>query len=132
NKKTEFANGEDFYVRFSKTEPTGSFKVGATVKTYFPTGIVYEAYSPSVQDMILIEKEVQNPSNDKVSVSWKEALGALSVIKTGDNGEFLTGAKFQLKDLDGTVVGEKTSENGRLSFEGLKPTEYILEEVESP
>ncbi|MGU8157629.1 prealbumin-like fold domain-containing protein, partial [Clostridium perfringens] len=54
------------------------------------------------------------------------------VIKTGDNGELLTGAKFQLKDLDGTVVGEKTSENGRLSFEGLKANEYILEEVESP
>ncbi|MBO3323857.1 Cys-Gln thioester bond-forming surface protein, partial [Clostridium perfringens] len=132
NKKTEFSNGEDFYVRFSKSEPTGSFKVGATVKTYFPTGIVYESYSPSVQDMILIEKEVQNPSNDKVAISWKEALGNLKVIKTGDNGEFLTGAKFQLKDLDGNVVAEKISENGELTFEGLKATEYILEEVESP
>lgn len=132
NKKTEFSNGEAFYVRFSKTEPTGSFKVGATVKTQFPVGLVYEAYSSSVQDMIMLADDVQNPSNDKVSISWKEALGALSVIKTGDNGEFLTGAKFQLKDLNGTVVGEKTSENGRLTFEGLKPTEYILEEVESP
>ncbi|HFD2037818.1 TPA: SpaA isopeptide-forming pilin-related protein [Clostridium perfringens] len=132
NKKTEFSNGEAFYVRFSKTEPTGSFKVGATVKTQFPVGLVYEAYSSSVQDMIMLADDVQNPSNDKVSISWKEALGALSVIKTGDNGEFLTGAKFQLKDLNGTVVGEKTSENGRLTFEGVKPTEYILEEVESP
>ena len=132
NKKSIFKNGEDFYVRFSKTEPTGSFGIKVFVRTDFPVGLVYESYSPSVQDMILIDREVQNPTNDKVSVSWKEALGALSVIKTGDNGEFLTGAKFQLKDLDGTVVGEKTSENGRLSFEGLKPTEYILEEVESP
>ncbi|WP_143328321.1 thioester domain-containing protein, partial [Clostridium perfringens] len=132
NKKTEFANGEDFYVRFSKTEPTGSFKVGATVKTQFPVGLVYESYSSSVQDMILIKREVQNPSNDRVTVSWKEALGSLKVIKTGDNGEFLTGAKFQLKDLDGNVVAEKVSENGELTFEGLKATEYILEEVESP
>ncbi|EDT70517.1 collagen adhesion protein [Clostridium perfringens D str. JGS1721] len=132
NKKSIFKNGEDFYVRFSKTEPTGSFGIKVFVRTDFPVGLVYESYSPSVQDMILIDREVQNPTNDKVSISWKEALGALSVIKTGDNGELLTGAKFQLKDLDGTVVGEKTSENGRLSFEGLKPTEYILEEVESP
>ena len=132
NKKSIFKNGEQFYVRFSKTEPTGSFGIKVFVRTDFPVGLVYESYSPSVQDMILIDREVQNPTNDKVSISWKEALGALSVIKTGDNGEFLTGAKFQLKDLNGTVVGEKTSENGRLTFEGLKPTEYILEEVESP
>ncbi|WP_043014129.1 thioester domain-containing protein, partial [Clostridium perfringens] len=109
NKKSIFKNGEDFYVRFSKTEPTGSFGIKVFVRTDFPVGLVYESYSPSVQDMILIDREVQNPTNDKVSISWKEALGALSVIKTGDNGELLTGAKFQLKDLDGTVVGEKIS-----------------------
>uniref|UniRef100_UPI0039E8CFA3 SpaA isopeptide-forming pilin-related protein n=1 Tax=Clostridium perfringens TaxID=1502 RepID=UPI0039E8CFA3 len=132
NKKTKFANGEHFYVRFSKTEPTGSFKVGATVKTQFPVGLVYESYSSSVQDMIMLADDVQNPSNDKVSISWREALGSLKVIKTGDNGEFLTGAKFQLKALDGNVVAEKVSENGELTFEGLKANEYILEEVESP
>ncbi|MBO3424422.1 SpaA isopeptide-forming pilin-related protein [Clostridium perfringens] len=132
NKKTTFNNNEQFYVRFSKTEPTGSFKVGATVKTQFPVGLVYESYSSSVQDMIMLADDVQNPSNDKVSISWKEALGNLKVIKTGDNGEFLTGAKFQLKDLDGNVVAEKISENGELTFEGLKANEYILEEVESP
>ena len=132
NKKTTFNNNEQFYVRFSKTEPTGSFKVGATVKTQFPVGLVYESYSSSVQDMIMLADDVQNPSNDKVSISWREALGSLKVIKTGDNGEFLTGAKFQLKGLDGNVVAEKVSENGELTFEGLKANEYILEEVESP
>ena len=132
NKKNVFSNGEQFFVRFSKSETTGNFNVKVAVRTNFPVGLVYEAYSPSVQDMILLADTVQNPANDKVSISWKEALGALSVIKTGDNGELLTGAKFQLKALDGTVVGEKVSENGRLTFEGLKANEYILEEVESP
>ncbi|MDU6050252.1 MAG: SpaA isopeptide-forming pilin-related protein, partial [Clostridium sp.] len=132
NKKNVFSNGEQFFVRFSKSETTGNFNVKVAVRTNFPVGLVYEAYSPSVQDMILLADTVQNPSNDKVSISWKEALGALSVIKTGDNGEFLTGAKFQLKDLNGTVVGEKVSENGSLIFEGIKAGEYTLEEVESP
>ncbi|MGU8157599.1 MSCRAMM family protein, partial [Clostridium perfringens] len=54
------------------------------------------------------------------------------VIKTGDNGELLTGAKFQLKDMNGIVVGEKTSENGELTFTDIMDGEYILEEVESP
>ncbi|MDM0935685.1 SpaA isopeptide-forming pilin-related protein, partial [Clostridium perfringens] len=80
----------------------------------------------------VVPLETTPQSKDNITVRWTGLTGNLKVIKTGDNGELLTGAKFQLKDLDGTVVGEKTSENGRLSFEGLKANEYILEEVESP
>ncbi|MDM0613029.1 prealbumin-like fold domain-containing protein, partial [Clostridium perfringens] len=71
-------------------------------------------------------------SKDNITVRWTGLTGNLKVIKTGDNGELLTGAKFQLKDMNGTVVGEKTSENGELTFTDIMEDEYILEEVESP
>ncbi|MDM0612401.1 SpaA isopeptide-forming pilin-related protein, partial [Clostridium perfringens] len=71
-------------------------------------------------------------SKDNITVRWTGLTGNLKVIKTGDNGELLTGAKFQLKDLDGNVVAEKVSENGELTFTDVMEDEYILEEVESP
>ncbi|MGU8844886.1 MSCRAMM family protein, partial [Clostridium perfringens] len=97
-----------------------------------PSTVAYKTPQAGKQDMAVVPLETTPQSKDNITVRWTGLTGNLKVIKTGDNGELLTGAKFQLKDLDGTVVGEKTSENGRLSFEGLKANEYILEEVESP
>ncbi|MCX0356372.1 prealbumin-like fold domain-containing protein, partial [Clostridium perfringens] len=67
--------------------------------------------------MAIVPLKTMPKEKDNITVRWTALTGNLKVIKTGDNGELLAGAKFQLKDMNGTVVGEKTSdEKGELTF----------------
>ncbi|MGU8845236.1 MSCRAMM family protein, partial [Clostridium perfringens] len=97
-----------------------------------PSTVAYKTPQAGKQDMAVVPLETTPQSKDNITVRWTGLTGNLKVIKTGDNGELLTGAKFQLKDMNGIVVGEKTSENGELTFTDIMDGEYILEEVESP
>ncbi|MBO3348388.1 hypothetical protein JJB52_15890, partial [Clostridium perfringens] len=58
--------------------------------------------------------------------------GAVQVIKKGDDGKLLTGAKFVLKNANGENVAEATSQDGKAVFNDIKPAEYTIHEVEAP
>ncbi|MHC9416963.1 hypothetical protein, partial [Clostridium perfringens] len=64
------------------------------------------------QDMALVDLRYQNMNKDNVTVSWTGLNGAIEIVKKGDDGSLLTGAKFVLKNKEGNQIAEATSENG--------------------
>nr|WP_283718353.1 SpaA isopeptide-forming pilin-related protein [Clostridium perfringens] len=132
NERNLFNSNEKFKVYIPKNAKTGELKIKVNARIPIPAVVGYKTPVAGKQDMAIVPMETQNFDVDNVTVNWTALTGNLKVIKTGDNGELLTGAKFQLKDMNGTVVGEKVSENGELTFTDIMGGEYILEEVESP
>ena len=133
NERNLFNSNESFKVYIPKNAKTGELKIKVNARIPVPAVVGYKTPVAGKQDMAIVPMETQNFDVDNVTVNWTALTGNLKVIKTGDNGEFLTGAKFQLKDMNGTVVGEKTSdEKGELTFTDIMDGEYTLEEVESP
>ena len=68
----------------------------------------------------------------KLTLVDKQAKGNFELTKNNANGQPLTGAKFTLKDSKGNVVGTKTTENGKLSFNNLPVGTYTLTEDSAP
>ena len=133
NERNLFNSNEKFKVYIPKNAKTGELKIKVNARIPVPAVVGYKTPVAGKQDMAIVPMETQNFDVDNVTVNWTALTGNLKVIKTGDNGELLAGAKFQLKDMNGTVVGEKTSdENGKLTFTDIMDGEYTLEEVESP
>ncbi|HAT4296326.1 TPA: Cys-Gln thioester bond-forming surface protein [Clostridium perfringens] len=127
-----FNSNESFKVYIPRNAKTGELNISIKAMVEIPSTVAYKTPQAGKQDMAVVPLETTPQSKDNITVRWTGLTGNLKVIKTGDNGELLTGAKFQLKDMNGTVVGEKTSENGELTFTDIMDGEYILEEVESP
>ncbi|EDT71074.1 collagen adhesion protein [Clostridium perfringens D str. JGS1721] len=132
NERNLFNSNEKFKIYIPKNAKTGELKIKVNARIPVPAVVGYKTPVAGKQDMAIVPMETQNFDVDNVTVRWTGLTGNLKVIKTGDNGELLTGAKFQLKDMNGVVVGEKTSENGELTFTDIMDGEYTLEEVESP
>ncbi|EGT0000700.1 Cys-Gln thioester bond-forming surface protein [Clostridium perfringens] len=132
NDKNSFNSNESFKVYIPKNAKTGELKIGVKAMIAMPAVLSYETPVSGKQDMAVLNLPIQPMEKDNITVRWTGLTGNLKVIKTGDNGEFLTGAKFQLKDMNGNVVGEQVSENGILVFENILAGEYDLEEVETP
>nr|WP_243447778.1 SpaA isopeptide-forming pilin-related protein [Clostridium perfringens] len=128
-----FNSNESFKVYIPRNAKTGELNISIKAMVEIPSTVAYKTPQAGKQDMAVVPLETTPQSKDNITVRWTGLTGNLKVIKTGDNGELLTGAKFQLKDMNGTVVGEKTSdENGELTFTDIMDGEYTLEEVESP
>ena len=127
-----FNSNESFKVYIPRNAKTGELNISIKAMVEIPSTVAYKTPQAGKQDMAVVPLETTPQSKDNITVRWTGLTGNLKVIKTGDNGELLNGAKFQLKDMNGTVVGEKTSENGELIFTDILGAEYILEEVESP
>ena len=127
-----FNSNESFKVYIPRNAKTGELNISIKAIVEIPSTVAYKTPQAGKQDMAVVPLETTPQSKDNITVRWTGLTGNLKVIKTGDNGELLNGAKFQLKDMNGTVVGEKTSENGELIFTDILGAEYILEEVESP
>ncbi|MBO3399143.1 Cys-Gln thioester bond-forming surface protein [Clostridium perfringens] len=132
NDRNLFNSNESFRVYIPKNAKTGDLNISIKASVEFPSNLAYKTPVSGKQDMAIINLKYQTMDKDNITVRWTGLTGNLKVIKTGDNGELLTGAKFQLKDLDGNVVAEKVSENGELIFTDILGAEYILEETESP
>ena len=132
SERNSFKANESFKAYIPKNAKTGDMKISVKAMVELPAMVAYKTPVPGKQDMAVLNLPVQPMEKDNITVKWTGLTGNLKVIKTGDNGELLTGAKFQLKDLDGNVVAEKVSENGELIFTDIFGAEYILEETESP
>ncbi|WP_283685062.1 SpaA isopeptide-forming pilin-related protein [Clostridium perfringens] len=132
NDRNLFNSNESFRVYIPKNAKTGDLNISIKASVEFPSNLAYKTPVPGKQDMAIINLKYQTMDKDNITVRWTGLTGNLKVIKTDDNGELLTGAKFQLKDMNGNVVAEKVSENGELIFTDILGAEYILEETESP
>ena len=133
NERNSFKANESFRAYIPRNAKTGDMKISVKATVPIPSALAYKTPVAGKQDMAIVPLKTMPKEKDNITVRWTALTGNLKVIKTGDNGELLTGAKFQLKDMNGTVVGEKTSdEKGELTFTDIMDGEYTLEEVESP
>ncbi|MGU8487735.1 SpaA isopeptide-forming pilin-related protein [Clostridium perfringens] len=133
NERNSFKANESFRAYIPRNAKTGDMKISVKADIQIPSTLAYKTPVAGKQDMAIVPLKYTPNEKDNITVRWTALTGNLKVIKTGDNGELLAGAKFQLKDMNGTVVGEKTSdEKGELTFTDIMDGEYTLEEVESP
>ncbi|WP_338854999.1 SpaA isopeptide-forming pilin-related protein [Clostridium perfringens] len=132
DERNTYNSNESFRVYIPIDAETGDIKIDAKATVDLPASLAYATPVEGKQDMALVDLRYQNMNKDNVTVSWTGLNGAVQVIKKGDDGKLLTGAKFVLKNKEGNQIAEATSENGRVVFNDIKPGEYIIEEVEAP
>ncbi|EDT71784.1 collagen adhesion protein [Clostridium perfringens D str. JGS1721] len=132
DERNTYNSNESFKVYIPIDAETGDIKVDVKATVELPASLAYATPVAGKQDMALVDLRYQNMNKDNVTVSWTGLNGAIEIVKKGDDGSLLTGAKFVLKNKEGNQIAEATSENGRVVFNDIKPGEYIIEEVEAP
>ncbi len=108
-----------------KDIPIGEYVI---VETKAPEGyVINEDEIP-----VVIDKALSDPI--KIQVKNNQIMGGLRIIKKDDlAGEKLAGAKFQIKNEDGQVVGEGvTNEEGIVEFHDLPYGKYTYSEIGAP
>ena len=132
DERNTYNSNESFRVYIPIDAETGDIKIDAKATVDLPASLAYATPVEGKQDMSLVNVSPQAMNKDNVTVSWIGLNGAVQVIKKGDDGKLLTGAKFVLKSTDGSKIAETASENGKAVFNDIKPADYILEETEAP
>ncbi|WP_447405704.1 SpaA isopeptide-forming pilin-related protein [Clostridium perfringens] len=132
DERNKFSANERFKVYIPIDAETGDIKVGVKATVELPATLAYATPVEGKQDMAIAPLETQNFDVNKITVSWTGLNGAVQVIKKGDDGKLLTGAKFVLKNANGENVAEATSQDGKAVFNDIKPAEYTIHEVEAP
>ncbi|EIF2806850.1 Cys-Gln thioester bond-forming surface protein [Clostridium perfringens] len=132
DERNKFSANERFKVYIPIDAETGDIKVGVKATVELPATLAYATPVEGKQDMAIAPLETQNFDVNKITVSWTGLNGAVQVIKKGDDGKLLTGAKFVLKNASGENVAEATSQDGKAVFNDIKPAEYTIHEVEAP
>ena len=132
DERNTYNSNESFRVYIPIDAETGDIKIDAKATVDLPASLAYATPVEGKQDMSLVNISPQAMNKDNVTVSWTGLNGAVQVIKKGDDGKLLTGAKFVLKSTDGSKIAETASENGKAVFNDIKPAEYIIEEIEAP
>ncbi|WEV22831.1 SpaA isopeptide-forming pilin-related protein [Clostridium perfringens] len=132
DERNTYNANESFRVYIPIDAETGDIKVGVKATVELPATLAYATPVQGKQDMGLVDLKYQNFDVNKITVSWTGLNGAVQVIKKGDDGKLLTGAKFVLKNANGENVAEATSQDGKAVFNDIKPAEYTIHEVEAP
>ncbi|MDU2206317.1 MAG: SpaA isopeptide-forming pilin-related protein [Thomasclavelia ramosa] len=132
DERNTYNSNESFRVYIPIDAETGDIKIDAKATVELPASLAYATPVAGKQDMSLVNISPQAMNKDNVTVSWTGLNGVIELVKKGDDGTLLTGAKFVLKNKEGNRIAEATSENGRVVFNDIKPGEYIIEEVEAP
>lgn len=77
--------------------------------------------------------EVTNTPDPEAGFINRKLLGSLTITKESTSGTLLSGANFCLKNKDGEVIAEGTTdEGGKLVFEELPCGEYVYQEICAP
>ncbi|HAT4337692.1 TPA: Cys-Gln thioester bond-forming surface protein [Clostridium perfringens] len=132
DERNTYNSNESFRVYIPIDAETGDIKIDAKATVELPASLAYATPVAGKQDMSLVNISPQAMNKDNVTVSWTGLNGAIEIVKKGDDGTLLTGAKFVLKSTDGSKIAETASENGKAVFNDIKPADYILEETEAP
>ncbi|MBI5977800.1 SpaA isopeptide-forming pilin-related protein [Clostridium perfringens] len=131
-KDSGYKANESFRVYIPSNAETGDLKVSVKAKVDIPAMLGYMTPEQGIQDMAVSSLDTHSMDKDNIKVSWTGLNGAVQVIKKGDDGKLLTGAKFVLKNANGENVAEATSQDGKAVFNDIKPAEYTIHEVEAP
>ena len=131
-KDSGYKANESFRVYIPSNAETGDLKVSVKAKVDIPAILGYMTPEQGIQDMAVSSLDTHSMDKDNIKVSWTGLNGAVQVIKKGDDGKLLTGAKFVLKNANGENVAEATSQDGKAVFNDIKPAEYTIHEVEAP
>ncbi|XZH18435.1 SpaA isopeptide-forming pilin-related protein (plasmid) [Clostridium perfringens] len=131
-KTSGYKANESFRVYIPIDAETGNLKVNVKARVDIPAMLSYLTPVSGTQDMAVADLDTNAMERDGIEVSWTGINGAIELIKKGDDGSLLTGAKFVLKDKGGNQIAEAISENGKAVFNDVKPGEYTIEEVEAP
>ncbi|HAT4309626.1 TPA: Cys-Gln thioester bond-forming surface protein, partial [Clostridium perfringens] len=132
DERNTYNSNESFRVYIPIDAETGDIKIDAKATVELPASLAYATPVVGKQDMSLVNISPQAMNKDNVTVSWTGLNGAVQVIKKGDDGKLLTGAKFVLKNANGENVAEATSQDGKAVFNDIRPAEYTIHEVEAP
>ncbi|MFI4002352.1 SpaA isopeptide-forming pilin-related protein [Clostridium perfringens] len=132
DERNKFSANESFRVYIPIDAETGDIKVDVKAIIDLPASLAYATPVQGKQDMGLVDMKTTPREKDNITVSWTGLNGAVQVIKKGDDGKLLTGAKFVLKNANGENVAEATSQDGKAVFNDIKPAEYTIHEVEAP
>ncbi|MDT7932909.1 SpaA isopeptide-forming pilin-related protein, partial [Clostridium perfringens] len=132
DERNKFNSNESFRVYIPIDAETGDIKVDVKAIIDLPASLAYATPVQGKQDMGLVDMKTTPREKDNITVSWTGLNGAVQVIKKGDDGKLLTGAKFVLKNASGENVAEATSQDGKAVFNDIKPAEYTIHEVEAP
>ncbi|MDZ4994541.1 thioester-forming surface-anchored protein, partial [Clostridium perfringens] len=131
-KTSGYKANESFRVYIPIDAETGNLKVNVKARVDIPAMLSYVTPVSGTQDMAVADLDTNAMERDGIEVSWTGINGAIELIKKGDDGSLLTGAKFVLKDKGGNQIAEAISENGKAVFNDVKPGEYTIEEVAAP
>ena len=131
-KDSGYKANESFRVYIPSNAETGDLKVSVKAKVDIPAMLGYMTPEQGIQDMAVSSLDTHSMDKDNIKVSWTGLNGAVQVIKKGDDGKLLTGAKFVLKNANDENVAEATSQDGKAVFNDIKPAEYTIHEVEAP
>ncbi|HFF9302270.1 TPA: SpaA isopeptide-forming pilin-related protein [Clostridium perfringens] len=131
-KDSGYKANESFRVYIPSNAETGDLKVSVKAKVDIPAMLGYMTPEQGIQDMAVSSLDTHSMDKDNIKFSWTGLNGAVQVIKKGDDGKLLTGAKFVLKNANDENVAEATSQDGKAVFNDIKPAEYTIHEVEAP
>ncbi len=132
DERNTYNSNESFKVYIPINAETGDIKVDVKAIIDLPASLAYATPVQGKQDMGLVDMKTTPREKDNITVSWTGLNGAVQVIKKGDDGKLLTGAKFVLKNANGENVAEATSQDGKAVFNDIRPAEYTIHEVEAP
>ncbi|EPB8177225.1 SpaA isopeptide-forming pilin-related protein, partial [Clostridium perfringens] len=131
-KTSGYKANESFRVYIPIDAETGNLKVNVKARVDIPAMLSYVTPVSGTQDMAVADLDTNAMERDGIEVSWTGINGAIEIVKKGDDGSLLTGAKFVLKNANGENVAEATSQDGKAVFNDVKPGEYTIEEVAAP
>lgn len=132
NYVSEIPMNTNFRVIIPGTAKEGEVSLRALGQVSGTKVTVYKSPNPQIQDVAKWRAiATDEQTRDYANITWN-VKGGLEVIKKGDNGELLDGAKFELRKEDGTAVATQVTVGGRATFTDIDSGNYVLAEVEAP
>lgn len=131
--KSQIPMNKNFRIIIPSDTPVNSVEIRATGKIHGAVTKVYVSPDKSVQDVVRwTPLEVNADDLDQLKVSW-ETNGSVEISKTDENGIFLDGASFELRDKASNVIAKgETANGGKLTFSNIPMGTYDLVETKAP
>lgn len=130
-KKNEFSMEEKFKVMIPKNATSGNFKIRVNAKLQSLQAVTFDGQQ-RIQNATALLPRMSEKSSTDIVVKW-EFLGALKIMKVGENREALKGAVFEVVSENGDFRQEiTTTENGSATLNKLPPGTYIVKEIQAP
>ncbi len=129
--KSKFSDGEGIYVQIPGSVLSSSLTLKAEVSGYEYTGVVYGGSSSEQSYATVVKKTVA--LDKSVKISWENSLGKIQIIKVDNDGNKISGAKFELRNSSNKLIASGTTgSDGKITFDELTPGKYNVIETYVP